>query len=225
MLFAFCPDRVYGQIVKNMSVGFTRTITKEASEEAVKGYIYYQAPEKTVVKVIEPVKQWVVFEGNTMLIYYPKEQKAFRFKSENPFSLPFFQAFLGVAKDAFGLSEAGFTLFGNEMKEDTLITYWEPPKQAKKVLGNTITGLAKDRLVFMEVQDANGKRLVMTTYHNHFQHGEAFFPLEIVSVKYQENNSIIETIVYYNPHFDVAFPREVMNFKIPADTEIKDIEW
>ena len=225
MLFPFCPDGVYGQILKNMSVAFTRTITKEASEEAVKGFIYYQAPKKIVLKVIEPVKQWMVFEGKTMLIYYPNEHRAFRFTSENPFAVPFFQAFTGAVREDFGLSEAGFTLFRNEMRGDTLFTYWEPPKQAKKFLGNTVTGLAKDRLVFMEVQDAEGKRLVRTTYHKHVKHGEAFFPLEVVSVQHQENGSVVEKIAYANPQFDVALPQEVMNFRIPMDAEVTEIKW
>lgn len=228
LLFMLCPfggDLVYGQIARSMSVEFTQITIKGASREAVKGNIYYQAPKRVVLKVTEPVYQWMVLERNTMLIYYPNEQKAFRFSSENPFSLPFFQAFVGVLKDDFGLSEAGFTLARNEMKEDTLLTYWKPPKQAKNILGNTMIGLARDRLVFVEVQDAKGKTLVKTTYRNHFQYGEVFFPLEIASVQYQGSSSIIEEVTYANPQFNVTLPQEIVDFRIPLGIEVKEIEW
>ncbi len=213
------------QIIKSVSVDFTRVVTKEASEEVVKGNIYYQPSKGIVLKINEPIQQWMVLEQNTMLIYYQNERKAFRFKSENPFSLPFFQAFLGVDKDGFGLSEAGFKLFRNEMKGDTLFTYWKPPEQANKTLGNTIMGLEKDKLVLVEVQDTKGGELAKTTFSNHFQYGATFFPLEVVSIKYQENSSIVEKIVYANLQFNVTFPEEVVNFKIPADIEIREIEW
>lgn len=227
ILCSFCPDSVYTQTVRNISVKFTQTIIKEASNEVVKGNIYYQSQpsERTILKITEPITQWMVIEEKVMLIYYPNEQKAFRFTSENPFSLPFFQAFIGVVKDDFGLSEAGFTLARSEIKKDMLLTYWEPPKQAKKVLGNTIIGLRKDKLVFVEVQDAKGRKLAKTTYHNHFQYGERFFPLEVTSVQYQKDSSIVEKVVYTNPQFNVAFPQEVVDFKVPKGIKIKEIRW
>ncbi len=223
---SFCSVSIHAQIVKSISVGFTRTIIKNEHKEVVKGNIYYQnlSSERVVLRVTEPISQWMVLEGKTMLIYYPNEQKAFQFSSENPFSLPFFQTFNGIGKDDLGLSEAGFKLVRHEVKENILLTYWQPPKQAKKVLGNTIIGMRKDRLVFVEVQNARGKRLVKTTYHNHFQYGDRFFPLEVVSTHYQKNSSIVEKIVYANPQFNVVLPQEVLNFKVPLDIEVKGIE-
>lgn len=227
ILCSFCPDSVYAQTVKSISVEFTQTITKKASNEVVKGNIYYQSQpsERTILKITEPITQWMVIEDKVMLIYYPNEQKAFRFTSENPFSLPFFQTFIGVVKDDFGLSEAGFKLIRHEVKKDMLLTYWEPPKKAKKILGDTTLGMVKDRLVFMKVQDTKGKRLAKTTYRNHFQYGERFFPLEVISVQYQKDSSIVEKVVYANPQFNLALPQEVLSFKIPLDVEIKGIGW
>jgi len=225
ILYSFSQDSVCGQTVKIITVDFTRTVIEKKSDEVVKGHIYYQAPKKIVLKVTEPVNQWMVFEGNTLFIYYPNELKAFRFISKNPFSLPFFQVFVGVVKDDFGLSEAGFSLTKSAVKGETLLTYWKPPKQAKKILGNAIVGLAKDKLVFVEMQDAKGKKLMKTSYSNHFQYGKTSFPLEITSVMYKKDSSTVEKVVFANPQFNVALPQEVVNFKIPANVEIKEIEW
>lgn len=225
VLLPLCPVRVCGQTAENISVEFTRTITRNSSHETVKGYMYYQAPDKVMIKVVDPVKQWLVYQGMSMLIYYPDENRAFKFTSENPFEVPFFQAFASVVREDFGLSEAGFTLFQNEMRGDTLVTYWKPPQQTKEVLGNTITGLAKDKLVFVEVQDTKGKALITTTYRNHFKFGETFFPLEVESVRHQESDSVVEKMVYSHPQFDVALPQEVIDFKIPPDAEVREIKW
>ncbi|MEM2175364.1 MAG: hypothetical protein QXI58_07070 [Candidatus Micrarchaeia archaeon] len=226
MLFIFLIYFICFQSFKNITAEFTRTITKkEIVEEFVKGRIYYQAPQRIILKVIKPVNQWIVLEDTIMLIYYPNEQKAFRFHSKNPFSLPFFQAFVSVVTDDFGLPKVGFSLTKSEIKGDTLLTYWEPPKQIKKILGNTIIGLTKNKLLFVEIRDTKGRKLAKTTYSNHFQYGKNFFPLEITSVVYEKDSFTIEKVVYTNPQFNVPLPKEVVNFKIPDNIEIKEIEW
>ena len=177
------------------------------------------------MKVTDPINQWMILENDTMIIYYPKEEKAFKYTSKNPFSLPFFQIFVNIGKDNLGLSEAGFTLVRNEIKEDTLITYWKPPKQVKKALGNIIVGLSNDKLVLVEMHSPKRKKLARITFGSHFQYGNLFYPLEIVSVKYQKNSFTTEEVVYDNPQFNVELPQEVLNFKIPDSIEVEEIEW
>lgn len=225
MLCYFFVSNAYSEEVKSISIEFTRTITEDTSKEVVKGNIYYQAPNLTVLKVTDPINQWMILENDTMIIYYPKEEKAFKYTSKNPFSLPFFQIFVNIGKDNLGLSEAGFTLVRNEIKEDTLITYWKPPKQVKKALGNIIVGLSNDKLVLVEMHSPKRKKLARITFGNHFQYGDIFYPLEVVSVKYQKNGSTTEKVVYDNPQFNVELPQEVLNFKIPDSIEVEEIEW
>ncbi len=227
-LFLLCSlpsNLVYGQTMSNVSVEFTRTVTRNTTQEVVKGSIYYQSPGKTVIIVHDPISQWMVFQPDGLLIYYPNERQAFRFRSKSPFALPFFEAFVGIVKDDFGLSEAGFTLSRSEVRDAMLLTYWKPPKRVKGVLGHVIIGLAEDRLVLMEMRDAEGKTLAKTTYSKHIQYGETFFPLEVVSVQYQKNNSIVEKVVYTNPQFNAVLPGEVVSFAIPMDVEVKEVKW
>lgn len=223
--YLFNQDLLYCQTIKTIIVDFIRKVKENKSEEIVKGCIYYQAPAKIVVEVYEPVNQWMFFEGNILFIYYPKEQKAFRIRSKNPFVLSFFQSFIGVVKNDLGFYEIGFSLVKREIRNDTLITYWKPSKKIKKILGNAVVGAVKDKLIFVEMQDAKGKKFVKTTYNNYFQYNKTFFPLEISSVMYEKKDSIFEKVIYSNPKLNVPLPQKVVDFKIPTNIEIKKIEW
>ena len=226
LTLSFCfLSNAYPQSIETIRVELTREVTEEESTEVTKGTIFYQAPQIIVLKITEPIYQWMMFDGNSMRIYYPNERKAFYFNSETPFSLPFFQVFLEAAKPGFELTEVGFTLERNQVKEDTLFTYWIPPKQLKNEVENAILALAQDRLVFVELQDTEGKRLARTTYSQHFQYGEAFFPLEIVKVRYHDNSSTVEKTIYSNPQFNIPLSEEALDMKIPADVEVEEIEW
>jgi outer membrane lipoprotein-sorting protein len=225
LLYSFSQDSVYGQTIKTLTIDFIRSETEKTGEEIVKGKIYYQSPKRIILKATEPISQWMIFKDDTMLIYYPNEQKAFRFISKNPFSLPFFQALLGFTEEDYEFSKAGFKLARHELKQDTLLSYWDPPEKLRKILGNTIIGLVNDKLVVIEIHDAKDKILTKTTYSNHFRYGKNFLPLEITSVTYQKNSNIVEKVVYTNPQFNVPLPQDVVNFKIPANAEIKEIEW
>jgi outer membrane lipoprotein-sorting protein len=217
--------RVHSHNIETITVDFTRTITKEQSDEVVSGVIYYQAPTKIFLKVKNPICQWMSLEGNTMLIYYPDEQRAFRFHSEIPFTLPFFQAFLGMDDNGWGLSKAGFRLSHNQVSGDTLITYWEPPKAAEKTMGNFIIGFEKEKLLFMKIEDAKGHIVAKTSFQNHHQYGSTYLPMKTVSVKHEKDRSYVEKVVYSDPKLNVALPPEVLTFEIPSDTDITEIEW
>jgi outer membrane lipoprotein-sorting protein len=200
-------------------------VTSDTLREITSGSIYYQKPGGIVIKVKDPIDQWMVLEGDTMLIYYPTDSTAFRFHSDNPFSLPFFQLFVGMGNTDLGLSKAGFTLDRNEVRHDTLITYWKPPEQAGKSLGNAIVVLVENKLVFMELQNAKGKTLTNIAFNDHLQYRGTYFPLEITSVEFEDSDSTVETVVFHNPQFNVELPPEVINFKIPQGIEVEEIEW
>lgn len=220
-----CNQSLYSESLKTIIVNFARRLKENNSEEMVKGIIYYQAPKKIVLNVTEPLHQWMIFEDNILFIYYPKEQKAFQIYSKNPFMLSFFQAFVGIIISDFGLSEKGFFLIKSEKKGDTFITYWKPPKEKEKMLGNIIVGMIEEKLVFIEIQDVKGKKFIKTTYNNHFRYNNTFFPLEIISIKYEKKDSVVEKVIYENPRFDVPLPKEIVDFKIPNNIDVKRVEW
>lgn len=102
-----------------LTIEFQRVECRDSSADSASGVIYYQWPDYVFVKVVEPNKQSIVLRNSTMVIYYPNETRAFQFSGCNLLSLPFFYAFIAVAFDDLGLSNAGLSVANCEMLGDT----------------------------------------------------------------------------------------------------------
>jgi len=212
--------------IDNISIEFQREHIEKGRREIVKGKIYYQFPSKTVIKVIEPINQQMIVKEKEMIIYYPENQKAFRITSSlYPFSMPFFQAFIGVVKEDYGLTEMGYTLKNYERKGDTLISYWSPPKNLSKLLGEITLEYKENKLTRLEIRAPKGNLISQTLFKNHIIYGSIWFPLEISISRYLNSGPSFEKVVYSNPQFNAPLPPEIVNFKIPANVKVKEVEW
>lgn len=219
-------EHTFCQVIKTISVEFTREYSEDKTKEIIKGKIYYRAPSKTVIKVENPIYQWMILEDKEMIIYYPDDKKAFRIiNSWNPFSMPFFQAFIGVVKEDYGLTELGYTLANYETNDNSLISHWNPPKNLSKFLGEFILEFKDNKIIRAELRNAKGKTLSKSLYKNHILYGATYFPLEISIIKYLKSGSTFEKIIYRNPQFNSSLPLEVVDFKIPADVKVKKVKW
>lgn len=215
----------FSQELKTLHVKFKYEHREGNSIEITKGDIYYQAMSKIILKVNDPIDQWMVFEGTKIIIYYPHSQRAFRIVSQYPFSLPFFQTFVGVAKEDYGLTDMGYVFFSHKKRGDTLFSYWNPPKKVSKVLGKFTLAHISNRLVYAELKKADGTIMSKSFYSDYIRYGATYFPLKISTIKYTKPDSTVEKIIYSNPQFNTSLPKEVINFKIPPNAEIKKVEW
>jgi len=214
--YSFC------QTIKTISVEFTREYRETNSKEIIKGKIYYKAPFKTVIKITAPINQWMILEDKEMIIYYPDDKKAFHIiSSVNPFSMPFFRAFIGVVKEDYGLTELGYTLANYETNDNSLISHWNPPKKLSKFLGEFILEFKDNKIIRVELKNPKGKTLSKSLYKNHILYDAIYFPLEISTVLYLELGSTFEKVIYKNPQFNSLLPKEIVDFKIPGDIEVK----
>jgi len=215
----------YGQTVKTISVEFIKTVREGNSKEVVKGSIYYQAPDKIILLIREPIKQWMLLEGKLTTLYYPDERRAIQITGWSSTSLPFFQAFLGGMKEDYGLSELGYKLEGNEIKGDTLVTHWNPPEKLKGRLGEITLAVAANEIIYVESRDPGGQITAKVQYSNHIQYGAVYFPLQIVTTRYSRGDTTSERVVYGEPLFDKPLPPEIRNFKIPSGVKIEGTKW
>ncbi|MGB9743072.1 MAG: LolA family protein [bacterium] len=211
--------------MSNLVVDIERTMRSEHKTESAKGTIFYQPPDDILIHITEPVNQWLNSKSKTLLIYYPDDKKAFRIQAQFPFTLTFFQAFIGAMKGSLGLTETGFTLHKNERRGDTLVTYWSPPAKAKRALGPVIIGLVDDRMGFMEMRNNRGKTLVRVSYSQYHKIDGLNLPLEVSAVRYMGKDTTYETVHYRNPRLNIKLPDEVVNFKIPDGTDVKEVRW
>ncbi len=164
-------------------------------------------------------------EGHTILVYYPDEEKAFRISSRDPAVLPFFEAFLGVSQGISVLSDLGFELYKNELKEGILTTYWTPPQSLADRLGHFVLRMEKNKIISTELRDKDGKTVVSTVFEDHVKHGSIFFPMVVTTTRFQETGNAIEKVTYDNPVFDEPLPPGIVDFQIPRNVQVKELQW
>ena len=209
-----------------INISFIRTIEQNEKKETFRGDIYYYNQNKITVKIIEPVLQWVILTGNLTLIYYPEEKRGLHIKSQSPPILPFFQAFIAVTKSDFGFSEIGFKLDKNELRQDTLFTYWILPEKIEEKKIIYILKVYQEKIIGTKLLDQKGNIISELKLSDHLFHGGFYFPLKMDLKQYQPDHTVIhENIVYTQPVFDQPFPEEVVHFTIPKNIEMKGIEW
>jgi outer membrane lipoprotein-sorting protein len=208
-----------------LSLNFERQVIENNSNEITKGTIYYESDKNTIIDVNYPLHQIMIISKNIMIIYYPEQKKAFRFITKNPLPPIFVHSILMSLKDDFGLTEMDFKLSDNEIRNDTLYTYWDPPEIAKKILGKYIIGIENDKLVYVEIKNSKNKVIAKSYYSNHIPIGEKFIALKIYSESFNNSQIFKEYISYSDVKFNIKFPDYISNFKIPEEISIKDIEW
>lgn len=213
------------QIIKTVSVEFERELTKNEKVEKNEGRLYYQGSGMTVVRIKEPVDQWVIYEKNDMTIFYPEEKRAFRIMFKFPVSVPFFQALIGVTQEDFGLIDLGYVMSRYEREGTKLLAIWAPPQGASKYLGEFSLEYQDNKLISSEVKDPKGKTISKSIYRNHIRFGFYFVPMEIFTIHYSNSHRSSELVRFKNPNFNTPLPEEIVNFKIPNNIKMERIIW
>ena len=198
---------------------------KGQAEEKIDGVLYCKIPEEIIVYIDEPVRQWLSFDNNSIKIYYPEDSVAFKIISGYPVSFSFFNTFLNVLKEDFGLCDRGYTLSAHKIIEDTLITFWKPSERLSKTIENLKLVYISNKIISCEVKKTDGEFMLKSFYGKHFHYGEYYFPMEISTAIFMDEDTIFEEIFYKKPIFNDTFPEEVRNFEIPEDIEIEEIKW
>lgn len=215
----------YGSIIDNTTVGFTRSLKGKGTIETTEGTLYCKNSEDIVVSIHKPVKQWISFENNVIRIYYPEDSIAFKIISDYPSSFSFFNTFLSVAKEDFGLSDRGYTLSDHEIKEDTLITYWSPSGKLCKTVENLKLIYVNNRIISSEIKKMDGEFILKSSYEKHLDYGGCSFPMEINTMILMDGDTVFEKILYRNLKSGDSLPEEIKNFKIPEDIETREVRW
>jgi hypothetical protein len=235
-----------GVTVGSINVRFKRVVAKPSSTELAAGAIFFRSPNRVLLRVdsaatldrtvadptdpaldtlLRPLNQWMWFRDSSLLIFYPDEGRAFDIRSPSPFLLPFFQAFVGIVQEDFGLARLGFVLDKSENRGETLLTHWLPPKELQKQLSEIRLALVDDRLTSAETRDARGKPLVRTDYGGYVEHDGAWFPLSVASFEYGKSGTTHEQVSYADPRFNLELPDSILNFELPAGTKLDTVRW
>jgi len=215
----------YSQIINTVSIEFEREFTTNEKKEKNTGQLFYKNPAMTIVRIKEPVNQWVLYKDNKMTLYYPDEKRAFRIMFKFPVTVPFFHALIGVTQEDFGLIDLGYTMSKYERNGTKLLAIWVPPKNASQYLGEFSLEYQDNKLISSEIKNTKGKTISKSVYKNHIRHGSYTFPMEIHIIHYSKSRRSSELIKFKNPHFNLPLPEEIMNFKIPANIKVEEVIW
>jgi hypothetical protein len=219
----FCAGAAAAQNLQTLTVDFVRRSGPE--QEVVRGTLYFQAPERVLIRVSEPTLQWSEFAGRDLLIYYPAERRAFRFISRNRLLIPFARSFLGFLRPDFGLADAGFTLQHSRKRGDLLISVWKPPRALRGYIGQALVGTDRGGPVFLELEDREGGTLSRTEYTATSTVAGLAFPGRIVVVQRTEKGESREESLYTNHRVNTPLPPEAADFRLPEDVPVQELKW
>jgi outer membrane lipoprotein-sorting protein len=139
--------------------------------------------------------------------------------------MPFFVVFIGCMQEDFGLGILGYTLARHEKKGSILTSFWRPPKNLVKLLGETILVHDANRLVRVEYRSPKGTLLREGIFNRHTLFGGYYFPLEISISSKSTQESTLEKVTYIDPRFNAALPAAVKDFKLPPGVQVKEVDW
>ncbi len=208
-----------------LRMDFIRYTSENGRVDTVRGQLWHYSSRHVALIVAHPLEQWMFLDSNHMILYYPKEKKAFRFVSKREFAMPFFQAFLSAREGRTALPEMGFTLKQNLEKGDTLYSLWEPPVKSRKEIGVARVGLLKGRLIVSEADDPNGNMLAESFFRNYQTKEGVSFPMEIEIHTNAGKRHMVEKTLFENLQPNTVLPGYIQDFQIPADAQIKEMEW
>lgn len=215
----------HSQVLQHLSVDFVMDTRGDSPQERIEGTIYYIAPDRTLIYVASPVVQWNVFDRNTLLIYYPVEQRAFRFVSRNRLLIPFSYSFLGFVKDDFGLSDAGFALEETGIRDGGFVSIWSPPLPVRSIIGGAVVGMRDDRPYFLELLSPDGRVSTRVEYADFYQSGIFLFPATAQTTRYQDDKLVEERYTYSSFSTNVPLPDSVLSFALPDGVTPKELSW
>ena len=190
------------------------SISNSVQKDTISGIIYVDQEDHIYIEVKHPVHQIFTFRGDTLLLYYPVDKKAFLFSEFNPMELPVSKALLGSGKEC-DLSTYGFRFLKKKSKGDTTLSYWKKEKGGTVVL-KTLKGKLIEILILHD-----GKEAGKTTYSDYKECKGLHLPSRIHSQINTKNGILTEDVTFTDVQFLDAFPDSLKHIKIPKDVEVK----
>jgi outer membrane lipoprotein-sorting protein len=222
-LVAAASPAARAQSLRTLRAEFTRTIRSELTTETIMGTLYFQAPDRLILVVQDPVHQWVIFEEEGVLFWYPDEAKAWRLieKHEPPPNLS--SLFVAIPRADCGLAGAGFKIKDSETRGDVLLTRWKPPYSLRSTIDTVKVQTRGDLPCVLEVQDRRENVLARLTY-SYASIGELTLPEHVVLEQRLKKVVFSEEIVYSGHEIDVELPPGIADFQLPSDVAVEEVK-
>ncbi|MEW6685763.1 MAG: outer-membrane lipoprotein carrier protein LolA [Candidatus Edwardsbacteria bacterium] len=211
------------QLLSPISGNFIKE-TKQGKKisEIVSGKFYYAPPSQLLFHVYNPLEQIFTFNGDTLILFYPKEKKAFKIKSLNPMVSSSVSS-TWTFNDKIDFSKLGYLFVKKQKMADTLYSYWVP--KGKSVIKAIIIGRLKNRMVSIEIDGVQQNQFSKILYTKHLQHNSFCIPTETYSIQCPPADTLIEHFTYQDIRFDIEIPDSISHFSIPNGIPVKEVVW
>lgn len=202
------------QVLSSFGADFTRSVTADSLVEQSSGKLRIQFPDDVMVFVSSPVKQWLHYSREQLLIYYPEEEKLFRLDRPSTQAPPFISAVMAAIREDFGLSELGFTIGSSSARGDTLRICWQAPDSLQQAIGKVELQYLGRQLTSSRSYDIRDSLVLANRYDGHFDHRGYQIPLRISLWQKTGQGEKREEIVYSDPVFDQDYSALLLQFRL-----------
>lgn len=213
-------------LLKNDKITVTGDFIKETKQghgevEVVSGKFYWTTNGLLLFSVLKPVEQIFTFHSDTLILFYPKKNLAFKIKSYNPvFTIPSYAPFMYSGR--IDLTQFGFMFVKKKKTLDTLYSYWVPKDRG--IIETIVVGEVSNRLISIEIK-AKRNQFAKVIYGQFIAYKNFNVPTEIYSIQSFGVDTLIEHYRYQNLQFNVQLPDSIVHFSIPEGCQIKEIMW
>lgn len=221
-------SNIDAQSINTYIYSFDRTIIKNNNYIETQTGDLYSNNELVYIEIKSPLNQILVLKKDITLIYYPIEKDAIIISNSSIPLMPFHASLLAFNKEDFGLTEKKFTLEDTkfDFNNESMITYWKPPNNQLDDTDEVVLSYKNNNIVSIEAYDKR-KRLMTATRFDGFLNIENFIMPSSISTTewYNKDESITDSIYIRNILIDKEIPNEIINFQVPNDINIEEIEW
>ena len=204
---------------------FELTVSRGNKSDISSGFIYYTQNKSLKIRVTSSEEQWMLFEGDTLYIYYPDNNSGLKIPSiQGEATLPIFQLAINASTEDAGLVEVGYALTSTSVFGDSIMAVWAPPEATRSVLGDLTAVYIQDSLISIVSTNPNGDTVLQQTYSEWVAYKGRLFPCRVNSTNSTTETDVTESIIFNNVILGTELPPEAEILTIPLDAKMTTLE-
>ncbi len=163
---------------------FNKIYVKNENVDKVTGRFYKSFPGPMSFVVKEPIDQIITYKADTMIVYYPSRNLAFKIKSmeglirDNGVTM-------GLVESMKALQRMGYIFLKRSTHGDTIYSYWTHEKLKTNLL---IVYDRQQRVYKVSIRNDKNVELYRIQADNYIQIDTVYFPLKLVTVAKQDSD-------------------------------------
>ncbi len=205
------------------SGSFVQVNVNNTIKDSIEGRFYMNPPSISYIHVDYPVNQILLNNKDTLIIYYPESNEAFKIVTENPVSeVDASGNFLPILNDEM-FNKMGLILVKKDYEEGYFIKYYSPVK--KTPIKYLKLSFNRNLIYTMEVIDQKDNILRKSYFDCYNLVEDKNIPFYLKTITYTKKDSSVKIVKYIDIVKIDNVPDSIKNFEIPKNAEIKVVEW